>query len=149
MRTGPDRTALAVLALGIAGVAVSGYLTLVHYGGAALACQQSSLIDCEAVTTSSYSLVPGTEVPVSIPGLLWAIVLVGLGVALLRGAGRPVDAAVLVWSALAMVSVLYLVYAEIVVIQRICLWCTIFHAIVLATLLLALARLQAGLVEEM
>ncbi len=143
MRTGPDRTALAVLALGIAGVAVSGYLTLVHYGGAALACQQSSLIDCEAVTTSSYSLVPGTEVPVSIPGLLWAIVLVGLGVALARGAGRRVDAAVLVWSALAMVSVLYLVYAEIVVIQRICLWCTIFHAIVLAALLLALARLQA------
>jgi uncharacterized membrane protein len=143
VRSDPDRTALAVIALGVVGIAVSAYLTIAHYTGAALACQASSLIDCEAVTTSSYSLVPGTTVPVSVPGLLWAIVVIGLGVALARGAGRRVDLALVAWSALAMVPVLYLVRAEIAVIYRICLWCTVFHLVVLAVLLLALARLQA------
>lgn len=142
MRTGADRTALAIVALGIAGIAVSAYLTVVHYGGAPLACQQSSLVDCEAVTTSSYSLVPGTDVPITIPGLLWSLVVVALGVALARGAGRRVDLVLLTWSAVAMVGVLYLVRAEIVVVARICLWCTVFHVIVLALLLLALVRLQ-------
>ncbi|MDE3113072.1 MAG: vitamin K epoxide reductase family protein [Chloroflexota bacterium] len=148
MRTGPDRTALAALALGIAGVAVSGYLTVVHYGGVALACQQSSLIDCEAVTTSSYSLIPGTDLPVSLAGLAWALVVVGLASALLSGA-RGADVILLVWSAVAMIPVLYLVWAEIVIVHRICLWCTVFHAIVLGTLLAALVRLQgAAALEE-
>jgi uncharacterized membrane protein len=143
VRTAPDRFALAVVALGLAGLGVSAYLTIVHYGGAALACQQTSLIDCEAVTTSSYSIIPGTDLPVSVAGLLWSVVVLGLGVALARGAGRPAGLALLAWSALAMIPVLYLVRAEIVVIYRICLWCTVFHAIVLAVLLLALVRLQA------
>jgi len=144
MRSVPDRTALAVVALGVAGIGVGAYLTIAHYTGAALACQESSLIDCEAVTTSSYSVVPGTTVPVSVPGLFWAIVVVGLAIALARGAGRCVDLALVAWSAVAMVPVLYLVRAEIAVIYRICLWCTVFHVIVLAVLLLALARLQAA-----
>ena len=149
MRTDAGRTALAVVILGIAGLAVSGYLTLVHYGGAALACQQSSLIDCEAVTTSSYSLVPGTDIPITIPGLVWSLVVLALAVALVRGAGQPANVALLAWSGLALLSVLYLVYAEVVVIHRICLWCTVFHAIVLGTLLAALVRLQgAAALEE-
>lgn len=146
MRTGADRTALLVVALGIAGLAVSAYLTIAHYTGSALACQESSLVDCEAVTTSSYSLVPGTTIPVSVPGLLWSVVVIALGLALARGAKRRVDVALLAWAAVAMVPVLYLIRAEIVVIYRICLWCTAFHLVVLAVLLLALARLQR--VEE-
>lgn len=143
MRTGTDRTALAIVALGLAALAVSAYLAIAHYAGTPLACQESALIDCEAVTSSTYSLVPGTGIPVSLPGLLWSIVVVGLGVALLRGGtARPLDLALAGWAGLALLAVLYLVRAEIAVIGRICLWCTVFHVIVLAVLLLAVARLQ-------
>ena len=142
MRTGPDRGALLVVALGLAALAVSAYLTLAHYGSVGLACQQGSLVDCEAVTTSTYSLVPGTQLPITVPGMAWSLLVVALGLALARGAGRAAELILLVGAAVAMLGVLYLVRAEIVVIGRICLWCTIFHALILATLLVALLRIQ-------
>ena len=144
MRGGPDRSALALLVLGFAGIVVAVYLTIAHYGVTSLACEANSLIDCEAVTTSSYSLVRGTTIPVSVPGLLWSIVVVAAGVALLRGTtgARRLEVGLLAWSGLALLGVLYFVRAEIVVIGRLCLWCTVFHVIVLAVLLLVLARVQ-------
>lgn len=142
MRSGLDRSALLVVLLGLAGLAVGLYLTLVHYAGAPLACTQTSLIDCEAVTTSSYSLVPGTDVPVSVPGMAWSLLTAAIGALQLRGPRRGLDALLAVSSGLALVGVLYFVRAEIVVIGRICLWCTAFHVIVLATLIVALVRLQ-------
>ncbi len=146
MRGGPDRSAFAVTVLGLAGMLVAVYLTIAHYGVTSLACQANSLIDCEAVTTSSYSLVPGTTIPVSIPGLLWSVVVVAAGLALLRGAdgtgARRLEIGLLAWAGVALLGVLYFVRAEIVVIGRLCLWCTVFHLIVLVVLLLAVARLQ-------
>lgn len=152
MRTAPDpsagrrldRVLVAIVALGVAGFAVSAYLTLAHYAGATLACQENALIDCEAVTTSSYSLVPGTQIPVSVPGLLWSAVVVAAGLLALAGRGsRLLDVGLAVWAGGALLGVLYFVRAEIVVIGRICLWCTVFHVIVLVVLLLALTRLQS------
>lgn len=142
MRSGLDRSALLVLLLGLAGLAIGLYLTVVHYAGATLACTQTSLIDCEAVTTSSYSLVPGTGIPVSVPGMAWSLLAAAIGALQLRGARRGLDVVLAVSSGLALVGVLYFVRAEIVVIGRICLWCTAFHVIVLVTLLVALVRLQ-------
>ncbi len=157
MRSGPgprvdhglDRLAVAIVALGVAGIAVSAYLTVAHYAGATLACQESALIDCEAVTTSSYSLVPGTQLPVSVPGLLWSALVVAAGLLALAGRRtRALDVGLALWAAGALLVVLYFVRAEIVVIGRICLWCTAFHAIVLVVLLLAFARLPSALDQD-
>lgn len=149
MRDGPDRSALAILVLGLAGIAVAAYLTIAHYGVTSLACTVSSVIDCEAVTTSSYSIVPGTTLPVSVPGLLWAVVVAATGAVLLvRGPIRGLEVGLALWSGLALLGVLYFVRAEIVVIGRICMWCTAFHLIVLVTLLLAIVRLQGSEAAE-
>lgn len=136
------RAALAILALAVLGVAISAYLTYAHYAEAALVCTQSALVDCEAVTTSSYSLVPGTAVPISLAGIAWSAVS-GTGALVALRADPPwLRPAHLAWAAAGVVVVLYLVNAELAVIGRICEWCTALHAVVVATFFLALARMR-------
>ena len=56
-----------LLALALIGLAIAIYLTVAHYQNTALACANTALINCEAVTHSSYSLVPGTSIPITVP----------------------------------------------------------------------------------
>jgi uncharacterized membrane protein len=141
---------VAWLILSLLGMAVSVYLTFVHYQGAPLVCSTGGLIDCESVLSSAYSLVPGTAIPITIPGLLWFIVSGGL--ALLGWQFRPGERRVLlaelVWAALGMLSVFYLVYAEIVALHKICAWCTVIHITILVMLLLAVIQWQGASDDE-
>jgi uncharacterized membrane protein len=145
-----SRGQVAWLILSLLGMAVSVYLTFVHYQGAPLVCSTGGLIDCESVLSSAYSLVPGTAIPITIPGLLWFIVSGGL--ALLGWQFRPgerrVILAELIWAALSMLSVFYLVYAEIVVLHKICAWCTVIHITILVMLLLAVIQWQGANDDE-
>lgn len=138
-----DRAALAIAFAGVPGLVVSAYLTAAHYSGTPLACVTSGLIDCAAVTSSSYSLVPFTEIPISLAGLAWSAASTTAGVVALRGSEpswlRPAH---LAWSAAAMAVVLYLIRAEIVVIGRICEWCTVLHVLIATTFFLALWRMR-------
>lgn len=142
----PGLTSIIVMAL--AGITISGYLTAVHYTHAQLACPTTGVINCEAVTSSAYSVVPGTAIPITIPGIVWFVVSGGLaGVALVRvWQGLPelplLRLAQLLWGAAGLLFVLYLVYAEIVVLHKICVWCTVIHLLTLGTFLVALARWQ-------
>jgi uncharacterized membrane protein len=144
-RAGAGAWALAGLAL--VGLGISAYLTAVHYAGAGLVCSSGGIVNCAVVTSSSYSLVPGTTVPITVPGIIWFLVSGGMAVtALVRDRQgraepawlRPAQAA---WSALGLASCLYLVYAEVVVLHEICEWCTAIHVVVLITTVLTLARL--------
>jgi uncharacterized membrane protein len=132
----------------VAGIGISAYLTALHYAGAAPICTTGGVVDCGAVTSSAYSTVPGTEVPITLPGIAWFLVSAGLAAWSLRsrhharaepGWLRPLQA---LWGGAGMLSVLYLVYAEVVVLHRICEWCTAVHVAVFASLLLAVARLR-------
>lgn len=138
-----DRAALAVACVGALGVIVSAYLAVAHYSGTPLACVTSALIDCTAVTSSSYSLVPFTGIPISLAGLVWSAASLAAGLVALRGSEpswlRPAH---LAWSAAAMAVVLSLIRAEIVVIGRICEWCTVLHVLIAATFFLALWRMR-------
>ena len=134
-------------AMSVVGVAVSVYLTVVHYSGAALVCTQGGLIDCEAVTTSSYSVVPGTLVPISLAGLLWFVVSGSLAVVGTRSDATWPRAAHLAWTAAGVAVVLYLVNAELAVIGRICEWCTVLHVLIVATFFVALARFRDAVPE--
>ena len=105
-------------------------------------CTQSAGIDCNAVTTSSYSLVPGTAIPVSLPGMLWSLAVVAAGAVTLRADPPWLRPALLAWSSAGLVVVLYLVNAELAVIHAICEWCTALHLLIAGTFFLALARMR-------
>lgn len=126
------RAQLVAVALSVAGVAVSIYLTVLHFIGFAPACPSSGTINCEAVLSSPYAVIAGTALPTSAAGIAWFAVSAVLWT-------RPFGRVQLAWSALGVVAVLYLVFIEIVRIGAICLWCTAAHGLVVALFLLALS----------
>jgi uncharacterized membrane protein len=132
-----------LLAAATVGVGIAVYLTVAHAAGATLACNTGGLVDCEAVTSSGFSVVWGSQIPITIPGIVWFAVSGLLALAALSGRDpgwlAPAHA---VWALGALLFVFYLVYAELVVISRICAWCTAVHVLVLLTFVLALRRLQ-------
>ncbi|HYS97956.1 MAG TPA: vitamin K epoxide reductase family protein [Candidatus Dormibacteraeota bacterium] len=132
-----DKARLAAVGFSVAGVAVSIYLTLLHYTGIVPACPVSGAINCEAVLSSSYAVVAGTSVPTSAAGIVW------FGVSALLWAWRfsPVQ---LAWSAAGLLTVLYLVYVEIVQLGVICLWCTAAHLLVIAIAMIAISLSLQG-----
>lgn len=145
-----ERGLTALVAMAVAGFAVAVYLTAVHYLDVPLACPANALINCAQVTSSLYSVVPGTQIPITLPGMLWFIVSGGLAVVALARIARerpePVRLRLihLLWGAAGLLFVLYLVYCEIVLLHRLCEWCTVVHLLTLATFLVALSRWQQG-----
>jgi uncharacterized membrane protein len=143
LRRSGGQIVLAVLAC--LGIAISIYLTIVHYdANVPVACPATGFVNCENVLTSHFSVVPGTSIPVSIPGILWSVVALVLPLAALKFGPelRQTRIAEVVWGAFGIVTVLYLVYAEIVQIHNLCAWCTGVHVIVLVYLLLSVVLLQ-------
>jgi len=120
------------LALTAGGVAVSIYLTVAHYTDPELlVCSESGTVNCSAVTTSAQSTFLG--IPVALLGLLWfaGMFVLCLPVAW-RSARRPVHLARLVGAIAGIGFVLWLVYAELIIIGAICLWCTVAHVLAFA-----------------
>ena len=105
-------------------------------------CTQGAGIDCSAVTTSSYSLVSGTGIPISLAGLAWFAVSGAGGVLALRSDPPWLRPALLAWSAAGIAVALYLVNAELTVIHAICEWCTVLHVLIAATFFVTLARVR-------
>ena len=123
------RVPLLSLLLSIAGLLTSAYLTYTHFNAGALLCSADAVIDCETVTTSDQSELLG--IPVAFLGLAFFAFLT---VICLPFAWR-IEA--LKWVRLAAIGVgvlmvVYLVAAELLVIGKICLWCTVVHVITLA-----------------
>lgn len=125
----------AVLA-GIAGIAVSIYLTAVHYAGTPLACPTGAVINCEAVLSSPYALIPGTQLPTATAGIIWFAVSAVLWL-------RPFGIVHALWSGAGLATVLYLVFIEIVLLGAICLWCTAAHLLVVVIFLVAIVELAS------
>jgi uncharacterized membrane protein len=134
-----DWLKLAVLA-SLAGLAISTYLTVVHYSTVPLACPVSGVINCEQVLTSRYAVIGGSGIPTSAAGIVWFTVSAAL--ALLRH-----HRALFAWSSIGLVTVLLLVYLEIVQLGAVCLWCTAAHAMVLLIFLIALPRAEGDRVN--
>jgi uncharacterized membrane protein len=140
--------AVALLA-GLAGVGVSIYLTVVHYAGIPLACPANAVVNCEQVLSSSYAVVDGSGIPTSAAGIAWFGVSACLATAVLLKHGDTLWATLqLGWSTIGLITVLYLVYVEIVRLGAVCVWCTVAHALVLVIFLIALPRTQVGAVDS-
>jgi uncharacterized membrane protein len=130
LRRRVTRETVAVAAA-VAGVAVSIYLTILHYVGVVPACPVTGHINCEVVLSSAYGVIAGTTVPTSAAGIVWFAISAVLWL-------RPFGWMQLAWSAIGLLTVLYLVFVEIVQLGAICLWCTAAHALVLIIFLIAL-----------
>src|SRR5690606_38446978 len=116
----------------IAGIAVAGYLTYLHYNVGALVC---GVGECEIVQSSKYSQMFG--IPIAIFGLLMYLAILALII---------VRHTMSDWSDLASTGILvlliagtiyaaYLTYLELEVIRAICQWCVI-SAIITVLLLI-------------
>jgi uncharacterized membrane protein len=127
------------LAAGLAGLGISIYLTVIHYSTIPLACPANAVINCEQVLTSPFGVIGGSGIPTSAAGIAWFAVSAILAAAML--ARRESLARVqLGWSAIGLVTVLFLVYVEIVQLGAICIWCSAAHVLVLLIFLVALTR---------
>lgn len=134
---------VALFALAIIGAGIALYLTGVHYAHVDLVCSAQGFVDCQRVISSPYSVVPGTTLPVTLPGLVWSLVAAILAfVGWQRPAMHNVRVAQCIWTGLAMLSVLYLVYVELVLLHTLCAWCTGFHVVIFAMFLLSVVQLQ-------
>lgn len=132
---------LIAAALAFIGLGISTYLTVAHYQQLPLACSTTGIIDCSSVTHSSYSELLG--VPVSVLGLIW-FGLIG-SCALVTASMAAASGWLQVQLGVAFAGlgfVLYLVYAELVQLHRICEWCTAVHLLTLGIFLLTIVRLQ-------
>jgi uncharacterized membrane protein len=124
--------ALAVAA-SVAGLGISIYLTAVHYAGVPLACPANGTIDCGAVLSSPYAVIAGTAVPTSLAGIVWFAVSAPLWIS-------RFSRIQLAWSIAGLVTVLSLVFVEIVRLGAICVWCTAAHVLVVIIFLIAVMR---------
>jgi uncharacterized membrane protein len=123
----PVWAAPVCLVLTAIGIGLATYLTIVHYDtNIPLSCPAKGAIDCEAVTTSAQSKVFG--IPVALLGLAYFVGMIPwhLPVAW-RSADPRIKIGRLLYGLSGIGFVCYLVYAEAVIIKKICLWCTGVH----------------------
>ncbi len=124
---------IGLIVVSLAGVAVAGYLTYVHYEPKALICTGSG--GCETVQDSSYAVLLG--VPVAVLGL--AVWVIALGLTVWNSELARTLTAALAIGSLAFVA--YLVILQLFVIDAICVWC-MANDVILVPLLTVLALLR-------
>jgi uncharacterized membrane protein len=136
--------------LALAGVGVSTYLTVAHYTdptGELQFCSGTGTVDCGAVTTSAQSTFLG--VPVALLGLLWFAGMLALCLPVAwRAEIRSVHLARLVGAIGGIGFVLWLIYAELIIIGAICVWCTVAHVIAFALFVVVVLTTPALLAED-
>jgi uncharacterized membrane protein len=136
---GPFRTVgfvpLATFVFSLYALGASVYLTIAHYDThVVLACSDKGLVNCAEVTTSAQSMVFGV-LPVAVLGLAFYVFMTALNspwVWRLQQTGSEQLRKILRYTRVAAIVtgmgfVLYLVYAELIQIRAICLWCTSVH----------------------
>jgi len=118
----------AIAALAVLGLAISVYLTWVHYAGIEPVC--SGISDCERVQSSTYAELVG--IPVAVIGVAgYATILASLW-------ARVEVTALLSYLAVAFSG--YLTWAELFRIEAICQWCVASAIVSLVIAVLATAR---------
>lgn len=130
MSNARPRTVMGGLAA--VGLAISVYLTYVHYANLQPFC--TGISDCERVQTSDWSLIAG--VPVALVGLIgYVAILVALCV---PGEAGRLGTALIAFSGFGYSA--YLTWVELARIHAICQWCIISAAIMTGLAILAAVR---------
>jgi len=132
----------------LAGTAVSLYLTIAHYSDPdLLICSDGGTVNCSAVTSSDQSLFLG--IPVALLGLLWFAGMVVLCLPLAwRSTSRLVHQARIAGAVAGIGFVLWLIYAELIIVGAICLWCTVAHVLAFALFAVVVMTASDVLADE-
>ena len=112
--------------LSLLGLGLSIYLTITHFNKQLLVCSGTGFVDCAKVTTSpqSYFL----HIPVAFLGLGTYAVMTAINSPWAWHAKtRGVHVARFILAVVAMCFVFWLVYAEFIIINSICIYCTAVH----------------------
>jgi uncharacterized membrane protein len=123
------RLARVTFGIALAGVAIASYLTIAHFTSPdVLACSGSGFVDCATVTTSVQSTFVG--IPVAVIGLGWFAAMAALcSPAAWRRRSRSIGLLRFALALLGMGFVLWLIYAELIIIRALCIWCTVIHVL--------------------
>ncbi len=136
----PRWAVITTFALSLLGFAISLYLTIVHFQPQALACSDSGAVDCARVLTSDQSYFLG--IPVAILGLAqYSVMAVLCSPWLWRRSERLIALARFVLGGVGVGFIIWLISAELLIIDKICLWCTGVHIVTL-TLFIVLTRVS-------
>lgn len=122
-----SRAQIAALIAAVLGLGPATYLTIEHFSSSpSFLCPENSAINCLKVTTSEWSRVAG--MPVAVLGLVFFAVMAVLCLPWLWRV-RWLDGVRVAGGVAGIISVLYLVWAELFRIRAICLWCTVVHVL--------------------
>jgi uncharacterized membrane protein len=112
--------------LSLLGLGLSIYLTITHFATQLLVCSGTGFVDCAKVTTSAQSYF--FHIPVAFLGLgTYAVMTAFNSPWAWHAKARWLHVARFVLSMVSMCFVLWLVYAEFIIIKSICLYCTAVH----------------------
>jgi|ERR1039458_592695 uncharacterized membrane protein len=125
----PTWVVAATEVLAIIGLGISVYLTIVHFEGTQLlACTNTGIINCAKVTTSAQSRFLG--IPVVFLGLFQYVSMMALcSPWAWRSQRREVHLARLAFATVGMGFVLWLIAAELLIVNNICEWCSGVHLV--------------------
>lgn len=121
-----------ILCLSLIGLITSLYLVKDHYSQISGACDFSTTVSCSIVNSSIFSEI--LNVPVAVFGAIWFILLAVIAWRCLRK--KEYVWALLVWNLIGLLSVVYLVIAEIIL-RALCPFCTVVHLLVLTSLVIS------------
>ncbi len=140
LRRVPSWAVATTFALSLIGLGLSTYLTVTHFDPQALVCTDNGFVNCAAVTTSAQSRFLG--IPVAFLGLGTYLVMTVLNSPWVwRAKNYWVHVSRFAIAVVSMCFVLWLLYAELIIIDNICLYCTGVHIVTFA-LLVVLTRVS-------
>ena len=120
--------------LSLIGLGLSTYLTITHFEPQDLFCSDNGFVNCGVVTTSAQSRMLG--IPVAFLGLGTYVVMTVLNSPWgWRARNYWIHVARFVIAIFSMCFVLWLLYAELIIINNLCLYCTGVHIVTFALLI--------------
>ena len=125
-----------ILILSLLGIAVSGYLTWIHYSGQPIYCGGSS--SCELVNNSRFAFLG--PIPVALLGLGAYVTILLLSLIPPREDRQWPAQLIFGVSLIGVIFQLYLSYIEVFVLHAICYWCVSSQIIILLIFILSLPR---------
>jgi uncharacterized membrane protein len=131
----PTWAVVTTFALSLIGLALATYLTITHFQPQDLFCSGKGFINCGAVTTSAQSRLLG--IPVAFLGLGTYVVMTALNSPWgWRAKNYWIHVARFAIAIISMCFVLWLIYAELIIIDNLCLYCTGVHIVTFALLII-------------
>lgn len=145
----PTWAVATTFVLSLIGLALATYLTITHFEPQDLFCAGNGFINCGAVTTSAQSRLLG--IPVAFLGLGTYVVMTALNSPWgWRAKNYWIHVARFVIAILSMCFVLWLIFAELIIIDNLCLYCTGVHVVTFAlfVVLVRVSPAQLGWVRS-